>query len=120
MTSSTKEHQQEAKRGFVQTCRMVGRRLAKQEKLTAGEMVIFLFCALVWWSHLQIRKFKVWVKTTNWNKVADDASLVVTGITIPFWVWFIWSYINVIANNISSPELISKYNMFVVFLEIFS
>ena len=113
------EQPKKVKRGFARTCQMIGRRLAKQEELSFGEKAIFLFCAVVWWTHLQIQKVKVWVKTTNWEKVGNEVSLIVTGITIPFWVWFIWSYINVITNNVSSPELISEYNMFVVFLNIF-
>ena len=86
---------------------------AKDEKdMTFGEKFKFVNFAIIW---VVYRKFK----TTDWEKFGDDFSMWLCGVSTPFWVWAIASYFNVIANNISSPELIWEYNFFTVMLNIF-
>jgi hypothetical protein len=85
----------------------------KNEKdMTFGEKVKFVTFAIIWVAYRKI-------KTTDWDKFGDDLSMFLCGASAPFWIWAIASYFNVIANNISSPELIWEYNFFVVMLNIF-
>lgn len=90
------------------------RRIGQKEEsnMTFGEKFKFVNFAIIW---VVYRK----LKTMNWEKFGDDFSMFLCGVSTPFWVWMIASYFNVIANNISSPELIWEYNFFTVMLNLF-
>lgn len=88
----------------------------KFESLSLGKKILIVIIATI---VFVFEKFLEKLKAINWKKIGDDIGMMLSGIAILILVWGVWSYINVTANNNVSPELINKYNLFVVLTDIF-
>lgn len=56
-------------------------------------------------------------KQQNKNKVGKFIFNILFILSLIFFVWFIWSFIDVNIHNLTDPQNISEYNIFYLMVE---
>lgn len=56
-------------------------------------------------------------KQQNKNKVGKFIFNILFILSLIFFVWFIWSFIDVNIHNLTDPQNISEYNIFYLIVE---
>lgn len=86
----------------------------KEMKLSEKMRVVFIIAPYAMFIAARRRLRKV-----DWDRFGDVFASFWCGVWFPFAVWFFVSWINVISNNIFSPENIWDWNFFKVLTYLF-